>query len=76
MIRRRRAVSVRRAARRRRGSKKKFSKKLKNFLSIFHPLWRTMHLLYIEEGHGTSEMAKIFLSPETGSDGLTRRLSV
>jgi hypothetical protein len=60
MIRRRRADSVRRAARRWRGSKKNFSKKLKNFLSIFHPLWRTMHLLYKEEGHGTSEMAKIF----------------
>jgi len=60
MIRRRRADSVRRAARRRRGAKKIFSKKLKNFLSIFHPLWRISHLLYIEEGHGTSEMAKIF----------------
>ena len=48
MIRRRRADSVRRAAWRRRGSKKNFSKKLKNFLSIFHPLWRISHLLYIE----------------------------
>ena len=27
---------------------KNFSKKLKNFLSIFHPLWRISHLLYIE----------------------------
>jgi hypothetical protein len=60
MIRRRRADSVRRAGWRRRGAKKIFSKKLKNFLSIFHPLWRISHLLYIEEGHGTSEMAKIF----------------
>jgi len=48
MIRRRRADSVRRAARRWRGSKKNFSKKSKNFLSIFHPLWRITHLLYIE----------------------------
>ena len=48
MIRRRRADSVRREARRWRGSKKNFSKKLKNFLSIFHPLWRISHLLYIE----------------------------
>jgi hypothetical protein len=29
---------------------KNFSKKLKNFLSIFHPLWRISHLLYIERG--------------------------
>jgi len=48
MIRGRRADSVRREARRWRGSKKNFSKKLKNFLSIFHPLWRISHLLYIE----------------------------
>ena len=48
MIRRRRAGSVRRAAGRWRGSKKKFLKKSKNFLSIFHRLWRIMHLLYIE----------------------------
>jgi len=48
MIRRRRADSVRREARRWRGSKKNFSKKLKNFLSIFHRLWRISHLLYIE----------------------------
>jgi hypothetical protein len=76
MIRRRRADSVRRAAGRRRGSKKNFSKKLKNFLSIFHPLWRISHLLYIERGTRHLWDGKKILSPDTGSYGLTRRLFV
>jgi hypothetical protein len=46
MIRRRQADSVRRAAAA--VEKKNFRKKLKIFLSIFHPLWRITHLLYIE----------------------------
>jgi hypothetical protein len=63
---------------RRGGSGRKFfEKKSKIFLSIFHPLWRIRHLLYIErEGHGTSEMAKNVPSFFTGSDGSTRPLQV
>ena len=71
MIRGRRADSVRREARRWRGSKKNFSKKLKNFLSIFHRLWRISHLPY--RGDRFLEEWKKNLSIFTGSDGFDPR---
>ena len=64
------------AERRGSGGRKFFEKKSKIFLSIFHPLWRIRHLLYIERDTEPLRWQKNVLSFFTGSDGSTRPLQV
>jgi molybdate-binding protein len=42
------------------GGRKFFEKKSKIFLSIFHPLWRIRHLLYIERDTEPLRWQKMF----------------
>ena len=74
MIRRCQADSVHRAAGQRRSEI--FRKKVENFSKYFPSALEDTSFTIYREGHGTSEMAKNVLSFFTGSDGLTRQLSV
>ena len=53
-----------------------FRKKVEKFSKYFPSALEDTSFTIYREGHGTSEMAKNFLSPETGSYGFTRPLSV